>query len=293
MKTRPAPDSLPYAQRQRLQFVESVAQWEGVVQRQRVCEVFDVSANHVTKDLSLYRALSPGNLEYDVSRRAYRPTAKFRPLFATGRADEYLALLKLNLETQGQSGIPLWAEGVPISGLPAPQGTVNAQVLRVITHALREQSAVEAVYQSLRTPVPTGRLIWPHHLVHVAGRWHVRAYDAKRERFADLVLSRLTEARSSDQSRPLQAAHDVEWETELTVEVTPNPKLSAQQQSVIALEYGMTQVKNHWVWLAKMRRALAPYFLDQHHLRKPTPKSRVIARNLAALDVRSFDDPES
>lgn len=291
--SRPAVDALPYAQRQRLQFVESIAQWEGVVQRQRVCEVFDVSANHVTRDLSLYRLLSPGNLEYDVSRRAYRPTAKFRPLFASGSADEYLALLKLNLETQGLTGIPVWAEGIPISGLPTPQRTVNATVLRVLTHALREQGAAEVEYQSLRTPQPAARLIWPHHLVHVAGRWHVRAYDARRERFADFVLARLTEARASEQVRPPQASRDSEWETELTVEIIPNPKLSPPQQAVIALEYGMVHTKHHWVWAAKMRRALVPYFLKHHRLRRPGARAPVIARNLEALDVRSFEDPES
>lgn len=290
---RPTVDTLPYAQRQRLQFVESIAQWEGVVQRQRICEVFDVSANHVTRDLSLYRTLSPGNLEYDVSRRAYRPTAKFRPLFASGSADEYLALLKFNLEAQGQTGIPVLAEGMPISGLPMPQGVVNATALRVLTHALREQTAAEVVYQSLRTPQPTARLIWPHHLVHVAGRWHVRAYDAKRERFADFVLARLTGARGSDQSRPLQATRDSDWEAELTVEVVPNPKLSPPQQAVIALEYGMAQVKHRWVWAAKMRRALVPYFLEHHHLRRPSTRAPVIARNLEALAIRDFDDPES
>ena len=147
---RQALDSLPYAQRQRLQFVESVAQWEGVVQRQRVCEVFDVSANHVTRDLSLYRSLSPGNLEYDVSRRAYRPTAKFRPLFALGSADEYLALLKLSLETQARAGIPTWAEGIPIMGLPMPQGAINGQVLRILTNALREPRSSPVIWNRCR-----------------------------------------------------------------------------------------------------------------------------------------------
>lgn len=289
---RQALDSLPYAQRQRLQFVESVAQWEGVVQRQRVCEVFDVSANHVTRDLSLYRSLSPGNLEYDVSRRAYRPTAKFRPLFALGSADEYLALLKLSLETQARAGIPTWAEGIPIMGLPIPQGAINGQVLRILTNALRERAGAQIVYQSLRTPEPTARLIWPHHLVHVAGRWHVRAYDAKRERFADLVVARITEASSSEQATPVQAARDTEWETEASVEVVPNPKLSPAQQAIVAREWGMTMTRQQWLWPAKMRRALIPYFLEQHHLRRPAARAPVIARNLESLQARSFEDSE-
>jgi len=286
-------ETLPFAQRQRLQFLESIAQWEGAVQRQRVCEVFDVSANHVTKDFSLYRSLSPGNLEYDVSRRAYRPTARFKPLFAAGSAEEYLALLRLNLETHGHSGMPIWAEGMPISGLTAPQGTANPAVLRVLTQALRQKTAVEIVYQSLRTPAPAPRLIWPHHLVHVAGRWHVRAYDAKHERFADLVLARITEARPSAQAKLHPALQDSEWDSEVTIEVIPNPKLSATQQAVVALEFGMTQVRHHWIWSARMRRAIAPYFVEHHQLRKPKARSPIVARNLATLEIREFDDADA
>lgn len=290
---RPTIDALPFAQRQRLQFVESIAQWEGVVQRQRVCDAFAVTANHVTRDLTLYRTLSPGNLEYDVSLRAYRPSTRFRPLLSSGTPEEYLALLRLHMETGGITGLPDWAIGVPTSGLPTPQGTVNAEVLRALTRALRDGSGVDMQYQSLKTPEPRKRRVWPHHLVYVGSRWHVRAYDSKGERFGDFVLSRISATTSVPDASPKPVVQDRDWSGELVVEVVPNPKFSPAQQAVIAMEYGMAAAGKHWIWAARMRRALVPYFLDIHQLRRPGARARIVARNLADLPVKDFEDLES
>ena len=290
---RPMIDALPYAQRQRLQFVESMAQWEGIVQRQRICDAFSVTPNHVTRDLTLYRGLSPENLEYDVSLRAYRPSARFRPILSSGTPEEYLALLRLHLETGGMTGLPDWAEGMPTAGLPTPQGTVSGPMLRALSRALREGTGVAIQYQSLKSPDTTSRTIWPHHLVHVGTRWHVRAYDGKRERFADFVLSRISEAVSVPEASPRAPSQDRDWSNELTVEVVPNPKFSPAQRAVIAMEYGMATVGRQSVWNARMRRALIPYFLDAYQLRRPGAKARIIARNLTDLPVKDFEDLDS
>ena len=87
-------DKLRFAQRQRLTFIESVAFWEGRVDRPRVSGAFNVSENHVTKDFRLYKDAFPGNLQYDETARAYRPTRKFKPRIGKGSAEEYLSLLR-------------------------------------------------------------------------------------------------------------------------------------------------------------------------------------------------------
>lgn len=283
MRIQATLEALPYAQRKRLQFVESMAQWEGVVQRQRICDVFEVSANHVTRDLSLYRSLRPENLEYDVSRRAYRPTPKFRPLLASGTAEEYLAQLQLALQSSKGGQLPGWAQGLPVAGLPQAGGALDASVVQTLVRAIRDHTAIEVTYQSLSTPHPASRVIWPHQLIHVLGRWHVRAFDGRHQRYADLVLARLSAAKASHEALPAMAGDDQEWEREAVVEVIPNPRLSPAQQLVVAKEYGMNQKAGHWIWSARMNQALVKYFLDQHLLRKPTSRSPVVAKNLAAL----------
>ena len=285
MRSQATIEALPYAQRKRLQFVESMAQWEGVVQRQRICDIFGVSPNHVTRDLALYRSLSPYNLEYDVSRRAYRPSAKFQPLLASGTAEEYLAQLQLALQTSKNGEMPDWAQGLPVAGLPQAGGALDATVVQALVRAIRDRTSVEVAYQSLQTPEPTSRVIWPRHLIYVLGRWHVRAFDGRHKRFADLVLARLSAARPSGSALPDSENEDDAWAQEATVEVVPNPRLAPAQQRVVAKEYGMSQVDGQWIWPAKMNQTLVKYFLAQHLLRKPTARSPVIARNLSSLSA--------
>ena len=81
---------IPFAQQQRLRFIESVVLWEGAIQRQRVRDVFDISANHVSKDFLLYKERFPGNLEYDQSAKEYRASERFKPSLTSGKPDEYL-----------------------------------------------------------------------------------------------------------------------------------------------------------------------------------------------------------
>jgi len=106
------------------------------------------------------------------------------------------------------------------------------------------------------------------------------------------VLSRISATASVSDASPKPALQDRDWSGELTVEVVPNPKLSPAQQAVIALEYGMVSTSKRWVWEARMRRALIPYFLDAYQLRRPGARARIVARNLADLPVKDFEDLE-
>lgn len=276
-------DALPYAQRQRLQFVESVAQWEGVVQRQRICDVFRVTPNHVTRDLSLYRTLSPDNLEYDVSRRAYRRSARFKPLFSSGSAAEYLSILRFHLDMQASANTPQWVEGVPVAGLPIPAGLVDAEVLRTLTQALREQCMVEIRYAALHTGVaPTQRIV-PSRLIDIGGRWLVRAFHVQSDAFADLLLTRISAASALAQPVPDGATDDADWHHEVNIDVVPHPRLTSTQQAVVARDYGMAPHGRGWRWSVVLRHPLVPYFLEHHQLLRPNPRGLIAVQNLKAL----------
>src|SRR5258708_258581 len=88
------PVSLPFAQQQRLYFIESLIQWEGSVRRQRVSDAFRVNANHISKDIAKYQELFPGNIQYSLNEKAYLPGKKFKPRLTSGDAAEYLSLLQ-------------------------------------------------------------------------------------------------------------------------------------------------------------------------------------------------------
>lgn len=254
-------DSIGYAQRQRLQYIESVAYWEGKVDRPRVSRVFEMSDNHITKDFTVYRNAFPDNLIYDVSGRYYRPGRDFEPQIGSGSPEEYLALLHA-FHGAKVTGLPPIGIGITAIGLPIPSGHVNPKVLRELTRALSQQKGLIIRYQSFTNPEPTTREIWPHALVFAGMRWHIRAYDGLRQRFADLVLLRVLNAEPLTQLCPIDSKNDDRWHDTEHVEICPVKMLSETQQSVIAAEYGMKKSRDgKWAWECDVRKCLVAYLL--------------------------------
>jgi predicted DNA-binding transcriptional regulator YafY len=254
-------DKVSHAQKQRLQFIETVAYWEGIVGRPNVSSIFDVSENHITRDFALYRKSFPGNLTYDVTVRAYRPSSSFSPKLGAGSPEEYLALLRTYLDTKSTAVLPSIGHGVAAACLPPSAAPLAKDVLREITRALRQEKGVLIRYQSLTSPAPATREVWPHALVFAGARWHIRAYDHKRGAFIDLVLHRVLSARTIDRPSPFSNEDDLDWQESIDIDILPASRLNDSQKAVIAKEYGMVEVDQEWVWRVNLKRCLVPYFL--------------------------------
>lgn len=260
-------ETLSFAQKQRLQFIEAMLIWDGAVQRADVCKVFDVTPNHLTRDIKRYRTCHKGALEYDVEARAYRQGRKFKPLLASGSAEEYLTLLQAYSTSNSTSVLPAMGCIVHAESLPGPMGMIDSEVLRVVMRALRTETGATIAYQSFSDPNPAARTIWPHTLVFTGERWHVRAYDAKRKEFRDFVLARCGNAVVNDDPRPVSAENDVMWHDTETVEVIPAPRLSANQRAGIAREFGMAvDASGEAAWTHQIRKSLVGYFLIRYRL---------------------------
>jgi hypothetical protein len=260
-------DALSFAQKQRLQFIEAMLIWDGSVQRGDVCKVFDVTPNHLTRDIRRYRTCHKDALEYDVESRAYRRGRRFKPLLASGSPEEYLALLQAHCASRTTSVLPAMGYVAHAESVPAPTGVIEPEVLRLVMHALRNETNVGITYQSLREPNPIRRTIWPHILVYTGERWHVRAYDGDRQAFRDFVLSRCTEAASTQASASVDIPEDCEWRDFERIEIVPAPRLSGTQKTVIAKEFGMDDDgTGQLVWSHPIRKCLVGYFLTRYRL---------------------------
>lgn len=257
---------LSYAQRQRLRFFEARLLWEGLVNRQDVCHHFGVTANHFTREVSDYRNHYPSNVQYDVSARAYRPTERFQAGFATGGAEEYLALLRLYSHNPSQALLAEMGTSVSCEILPEPQGQMDREVLRAILRAIHGHRGCEIRYQSFSSPSTAKRIIWPHALVWAGERWHVRAFDERRMSYIDFVLVRISSVTAVNRAFPNEAGEDIDWHQSEILEIIPNPTLSESQKRVVALEYGMKKRASGYCWSVQLRRCLIPYFLFRYRL---------------------------
>src|SRR5690606_24939002 len=127
-------------------------------------EQFGVSVPQASKDLSLYEEKAPGNLAYDKSEKRYLASSRFKPVFLKPEADLYLAQLRSvsdNLISRDETWL---ADRPDHDAMPVPHRRVDAEVLRKLLAAIRQNRALEIHFQSMNAsrPDPVWRWITPH-----------------------------------------------------------------------------------------------------------------------------------
>lgn len=241
---------------QRLEFIEFRLFWEGHVNRSDLMDQFGVSVNQASTDLKRYIGFAPANMVYDKSARTYVRGSAFQPQFLEPDASRYLAQLRsvaeniLDREDSWIANLPSFASA------PTPFRSVDPVTLRSVVGAIRRSEEVEIKYQSLSSSDPRWRWIAPHAIAFDGFRWHARAFCLTDECFKDFLLSRMIEIRGSRESET-SADDDLDWNSEVVLEVAPHPELSETQANVIALDYGMRGGSAK----IKVRRALLYYSL--------------------------------
>jgi hypothetical protein len=288
---------IQFARQERLRFVESVVLWEGLVKRQRVREVFGVTLNHVTRDLSYYLQQHPDSLDFRPELRGYIAGPRFKPVYASDAPAEYLSLLQTRAETGTAIVLPLvGGHDLDVGALPSPALGIHKGVLRHVCHAIRQQRGVKAIYHAMNADRSRERTFWPHALVNTGLRWYVRVYDGESGSFRSLVLARMERSTKVDTPSPVRSALDAAWTTQVVAEVIPHPKLNPHQQVVVAREFGMQREGDTWLWSVSLRQCLVGPFARRYGLdTAPTAKTAasqwVVLRNYAQLKAHFW--PES
>ncbi len=246
----------------RLEFIDFRLRWDGRLNRADLVAFFGISVPQASLDIAKYLELAPDNLVYDRSARVYLVASKFKPVYDTSSPSRLLNELLAHAAgvVGDESSFIGWR--APVGYVPTPGRTLSADTLAVLLRAVREGRVVQLVYQSMNAENPEPRLISPHAFAHDGFRWHVRAYCPKHQAFRDFVIARMSDVKLGDLAAELGAEKDVEWHTEVTLELEPHPRLSAAQKRAVELDYGMT----NGVVSFKCRQALLFYALRHLHL---------------------------
>jgi hypothetical protein len=250
---------MKWATRQRLQYIEIMAFYCGVVSRADVARAFGISDPAATKDLNLYGRLAPDNLIYKQAVFGYIPGPEFKECVADLSPEAVLPMIANNLTSMnGPYGTqPIFA--IPAESLPIPsrlpERTITAQVLR----AVAQRKKLQLRYRSLSDRDHAApRIIEPHSLCHNGLRWHIRAYQEETFDFRDFVLSRIEAAQMLDLPTESSEEFDEEWVESLTLELSPHPGLPERKRLNLLMDYGAEEVITITV-----RRALLGYLLQQ------------------------------
>jgi len=268
----------------RYRFIEVIALWEGRLTTRHLCDTFGIGRQQASKDINVYvRDIAPDNLQYDKYLKGYVPSAQFTPRVTRGHADEYLQLLARNSELQQTfSDLALATPNTEI--LSVPKRSISAAILRPLIQAARQRLRIEVDYVSVNNPDREGRIIVPHTLVWTGLRWHVRGWCEKNQDYRDFVLSRFRDTPEILGSSAQGVEQDEQWNTQITLRIEPDPRLSTAQQQVVAEDHGM--VDN--ALLITTRARLVPYLLkllnlDPHEQHQDPRAQQIVLTNMEAL----------
>jgi hypothetical protein len=223
----------------------------GELRRADIESRFGIKPAASSRDIGAYREIAPENLDYDIVARCYRPTAGFKPVFGF-QPERVLSWL---LEGFGD-GLDLGLkQAAPCEG-PGHLLKPDLDVLGTVTRSLCAKKALRISYLSLSSGSKRREIV-PVALADNGLRWHVRAYDRERNRFADFVLTRI--AKASELDEPV-AEHemlgaDEQWARIVDLEIVPHPGIA--WPNAVEADYGMSD----GVLRIKTRAALAGYVL--------------------------------
>lgn len=239
------------AQAERLAFIDFRLMFLGEVSRQDLTERFGISEPAATRDLAAYRDASPQNLEYSHAERTYLTTEVFSPLF------EHSGEEALTMIAHGHFALPKKGRRAMLRcDLPTQLDHPSATVVAVITRAINRKRVISIDYRSHSSGI-TRREIVPFGLVDNGLRWHIRAFDRRRKRFTDFVLSRISNPAFENSLVEEDECweQDIQWNRIVELELVPHPKRPHTETT--AFEYQMTD----GVMKLRVRAAAAGYFL--------------------------------
>lgn len=226
------------AQQQRYRFIELIAYWEGRINATTLTQQFGQSRQQHSADINTYKNLAPDNLIYDGSRKSYIPSENFSHKFISTQVDEYLHWFHTG---QLPSSVP-----PPLSeSLKIPARKISPQIMRCLVAAIRQQKRIEVDYVSLNNPNREGRVIAPHSFVNTGLRWHLRAWCEKSKEYRDFVLSRFRGEPELLEKSHHTAAQDAGWNTQVSIILQPDPRLSPAKREVLENDYQMQNGQLH------------------------------------------------
>jgi hypothetical protein len=247
-------DDVTAGMQERLAFIDFRCLFLGELRRTDLVARFRIGPAAATRDIAYYRRDLGGKIELDPVSKVYRPAENFSPVFPH---DVERALIGLS-RGFGEGQTSRTRSLVPCE-IPPQLCTPPLHALAPIARAIHMRCPAEIRYSSFSSGEGTREIV-PFALANNGLRWHVRAFDRRRSKFIDFVLTRIHQAREQRTGRVEEhelPEHDLEWGRVLELELVPHPK--EEHPEVVAMDYGM---KDN-VLKVRVRAALASYLLRQ------------------------------
>ena len=263
---------------QRIRWLEDRLYWIGDLNRADLASKFAMSLQQASADIALYRKLAPSNITYDVNNKNYVRSDPFAPVFTKSWSDWLV----------GNERDELALRSLPMERVTALHRSVPDVIISAVARAYRHRTPLRIQYQAMTSPAPEELMICPHTVIDTGRQWHIRAWDSRRLQFADLVPSRILQVQSDPSVEWVPQEADNEWNTFVSIVLTPAPGLKKSQRLTVEKDFLMIDSER----VIRVRCALAYYHLSAMNLEdavrsnEGSPKERsqgVAVKNWADL----------
>ncbi|MDP2561420.1 WYL domain-containing protein [Psychrobium sp. 1_MG-2023] len=222
---------LPSQQVSRLRYIEFCLRFLGSFTRADLIKKFGIGTAAASRDIAEYKNLMPNNISDSSNSKNYFLSEDWKELFKF-KSSEVLAQLTGN-EIQANTKSYISSEVIDIIDEP------NIEVVTATTKGILQRAPIKCEYFS-NSSGASEKILIPHSYMFNGSRWHLRAYDRTKGRFADFVISRFRSAHTIEEPvLPKEFQNeDVQWNRQVDLEIIPHPSL--KDPSGVLNEFNMT-----------------------------------------------------
>lgn len=255
--------------------------WEGELRNSRLQNIFGLNAVQCSRLIAEFRRSYPGSVA-PRSKGWVLASAEGFP----EASDTVVEYLRLTGDSEGEVGD--WLVNASTENL-----RVSSRHVRVIRAACVAGAGLRVRYHSMSSPDGRWRNLFPHSLVRLNHRWHVRAWCAERQQFRDFTLGRLQDVSPLDQPAPFGRPDDAHWNLKVDLVLRPHGQLKPDQALAVRREHFRGTVQRRLSVRACLAHYVAQEFRAAIDPSVETPPSYLMeVGNVDALRPYLFGAPD-
>ncbi|TDK26269.1 WYL domain-containing protein [Luteimonas aestuarii] len=226
----------------RFHLLWSLLSWEGELRNRRLQDVLGLTSVQASRLIAQFRDEHPGAIENDPAKKRWVP-AGAPSAVASGELEDYLGTLEVE---------DVWFEDGRVDFL-----TPDRRVFAAVREACVSKAGLDTMYASMTHPKGHRRLLYPHTMVRLMQRWHVRAWCVQRKSYCDFTLGRMSRP-TIHEDPPPALPRDADWEERIDVRLGAHRALGIEQEQIIRGEYFGGAVARR----LRVRRSLVNYVIN-------------------------------
>lgn len=209
----------------RLKIMEGVLAWEGEIGNARVRKLFELQPVQASRLLAEFRTLMGDRIVEDGRAKVLRSASP-------NGIETEISLSEYARQTEVCDDVSSCIVDARID-----LTEVKPIIFALLRKASLNKAGVVINYASMTNPTYEDRTIFPHSIIHVGRRWHVRGWCAKRQDFRDFTLGRIKSVTAIQEKTSKGIEDDHGWNQIVEIRLAAHRNLSLDQQQIVRSEY--------------------------------------------------------